>query len=436
MQQRLGSGCDLFFESLHQSAPVSIRINPQKQTEPDLPRIAWTEYGFFLPERPIFTLDPLFHAGCYYVQEASSMLLEQAVKQSVDLEKPIVALDLCAAPGGKSTHLLSLLNDNSLLVSNEVIKTRAHVLAENIQKWGHENVVVTQNDPEDFQSLPGFFDLIVVDAPCSGEGLFRKDPSAINEWSEQNVALCAQRQQRILANVWPALKEGGMLVYSTCTYNELENEQNLKWLREQHRVEFVKLSLETAWGVEEVQYSGILGYRCYPHRVYGEGFFFSVIRKTEAEESKSFRLKTSLPLASKKTKEQLQNWLTNQNQELLQLSDMLVAIPKEFTFEINVLSHQLNTVLRGTALATQKHDKFVPEHALAISRLLEQPNFPSLELSREETLTYLRKDVLIIGDGMKGFGLVTYQHVPLGWVNFLGNRINNLYPSSWRILMK
>jgi NOL1/NOP2/fmu family ribosome biogenesis protein len=227
-----------------------------------------------------------------------------------------------------------------------------------------------------------------------------------------------------------------MLVYSTCTYNELENEQNLKWLREQHRVEFVKLSLETAWGVEEVQYSGILGYRCYPHRVYGEGFFFSVIRKTEAEESKSFRLKTSLPLASKKTKEQLQNWLTNQNQELLQLSDMLVAIPKEFTFEINVLSHQLNTVLRGTALATQKHDKFVPEHALAISRLLEQPNFPSLELSREETLTYLRKDVLIIGDGMKGFGLVTYQHVPLGWVNFLGNRINNLYPSSWRILMK
>jgi len=213
------------FEQAHQQfPPVSIRFNPKKAHSPiDLTIIPWTSHGYYLGERPSFTLDPLFHAGSYYVQEASSMFLEQAFLQAVDRTKPINVLDLCAAPGGKSTHLLSLMNKESLLVTNEVIRSRASTLAENIQKWGYDNVAVTNNDPQDFKRLSGFFDVIVVDAPCSGEGLFRKDPGAMGQWSTDNVALCARRQQRILNDVWPALKEGGILIYSTCTYNELEN---------------------------------------------------------------------------------------------------------------------------------------------------------------------------------------------------------------------
>ena len=193
-------------------------------------------------ERPSFTLDPSFHGGKYYVQEASSMFLEQAFCATYQFSRiALNVLDLCAAPGGKSTHLLSLMNKNSLLVSNEVIQSRAAILSENIQKWGHGNVIVTNNDPKDFQRLPGFFDVIVVDAPCSGEGLFRKDPNALKEWSEDVVALCSRRQRRILNDVWPTLKTGGLLIYSTCTYNADENEENLKWLKEEYHVESIPL---------------------------------------------------------------------------------------------------------------------------------------------------------------------------------------------------
>ena len=182
-------------------------------------------------QRPSFTFDPLFHAGTYYVQEASSMFLEQALKQSVDLSQPLRVLDLCAAPGGKSTLLQSLLNKESLLVSNDVIKSRAAILEENIVKWGAANVVVTNNDPAHFARLENYFDAIVIDAPCSGSGLFRRDPEAINEWSENNVQLCSQRQQRIVADVWPALKQNGILIYSTCSYSAEEDEAILDWMQ-------------------------------------------------------------------------------------------------------------------------------------------------------------------------------------------------------------
>ena len=217
MRARLQDQWPAFQLSLQESSPTSIRLNPLKKSKVPEKKIPWTETGYYLEQRPRFTLDPLFHAGAYYVQEASSMLMEQGVRQSMDVTQPILALDLCASPGGKSTHLLSLLSADSFLVSNEVIRARASVLSENIQKWGYENVLVTNNDPIDFQLLPGFFDLIVVDAPCSGEGLFRKDQAAMKEWSVDNVQLCAQRQQRIVADVWPSLKEEGILLYSTCT---------------------------------------------------------------------------------------------------------------------------------------------------------------------------------------------------------------------------
>ncbi|HEY6063723.1 MAG TPA: RsmB/NOP family class I SAM-dependent RNA methyltransferase, partial [Chitinophagaceae bacterium] len=187
-------------------------------------KIPWTDVGYYLDTRPSFTFDPLFHAGCYYVQEASSMFLEQALRQTVDLSKPVKVLDLCAAPGGKSTHIQSLISKESLLVSNEVIRSRVNILKDNIIKWGCENVVVTNNDPKDFGRLKYYFDVIVVDAPCSGSGLFRRDANAINEWSKNSVQLCSQRQQRILADVWPALKKDGILIYSTCSYSKEEDE--------------------------------------------------------------------------------------------------------------------------------------------------------------------------------------------------------------------
>ncbi|MES1226926.1 MAG: RsmB/NOP family class I SAM-dependent RNA methyltransferase, partial [Bacteroidota bacterium] len=211
------------FVQIHESGEqiTSVRVNPNRTFNVEYStlnvqgKVPWSSNGYYLSERPSFTTDPLFHAGAYYVQEASSMFLEEAVKQTCDLSKPLKVLDLCAAPGGKSTLLQSIISNESLLISNEVIKSRVNILSENITKWGAANVVVTNNDPKDFQRLPEYFDLIVIDAPCSGSGLFRKDPEAITEWSSDNVMLCSQRQQRILADILPCLKPGGILIYST-----------------------------------------------------------------------------------------------------------------------------------------------------------------------------------------------------------------------------
>ena len=425
------------FESSHQQPSfTSIRLNPAKQKPYDLTKIAWTDFGYFLPERPSFTLDPTFHAGTYYVQEASSMFLEQAVKQTVDLTRSLRVLDLCAAPGGKSTHLLSLLNQESLLVSNEVIRSRASILSENIQKWGNANVVVTNNDPKDFQRLNGFFDVMVVDAPCSGEGLFRKDPRAIEEWSEDNVALCAQRQQRILADVWPALKQDGILIYCTCTYNAKENEENIGWLihNSKFKIQSLRVEHNNDWGVEEIIKNGIYGYRFFPHKVKGEGFFISVLRKKDEAEEVTMRTKTQLPLVSKKIAERVNDWLLHPHQLIL-LDDLIVALPEQFSTEINWLANNLSVVTKGTAVATLKHEKLIPEHAVALSLELNRDQFVQIELSLDQALAYLRKETPLIGEGQKGFALVTYQNHPLGWVNLLGNRINNLYPANWRVRM-
>jgi 16S rRNA C967 or C1407 C5-methylase (RsmB/RsmF family) len=235
------------FEKIHTSVEqiTSIRINPNKLSESSKALsfgeglgevVPWTETGYYLKTRPPFTFDPLFHAGCYYVQEASSMFLEQVLKQTTDLAKPLKVLDLSAAPGGKSTHIQSLISKDSLLVSNDVIRSRANILKDNIIKWGCGNVVVTSNDPKDFSKLENYFNVIVVDAPCSGSGLFRREPEAINEWSLNNVALCSQRQQRILADVWPALKKDGILIYSTCSYSKEEDEEIMDWIMREFAV--------------------------------------------------------------------------------------------------------------------------------------------------------------------------------------------------------
>ena len=266
-------------------------------------KIPWAEHGYYLESRPSFTFDPLFHAGCYYVQEASSMFLEQALKQTVDLSHPLKVLDLCAAPGGKSTHLLSLISNESLLVSNEVIRSRANILNDNIAKWGCSNVIVTNNDPRDFQRIENYFDVIVVDAPCSGSGLFRRDSEAIEEWSEQNVALCSQRQQRILADVLPALKNGGMLIYSTCSYSKQEDEEICEWLINELKIESLKLKFEENWNVIESDD----GYRFWPDKVKGEGFFIACFRKNNGDDEESYFPKVKAEKFSSREMEILEN---------------------------------------------------------------------------------------------------------------------------------
>jgi len=436
MREQLGEHWDAFGAAHRASPPISIRLNPAKLQHPPAgaSSIPWTTSGYYLNERPSFTLDPLFHAGAYYVQEASSMFLEQAFRQATDTGKALNVLDLCAAPGGKSTHLLSLMNDESLLVSNEVIRSRATVLAENIQKWGHNNAVVVHNDPQDFQRLPGFFDVMVVDAPCSGEGLFRKDPQAMNEWSPDNVQLCAKRQRRILSDVWPALKTGGLLIYSTCTYNHSENEENLAWLKQERNVEFVPLMLNEQWRIEATAYQGVTGYRFYPHRIKGEGFFLCVVRKTDDEREMRVRHKNSFTGPAKKVTEQLSAWIKDASEKtFIVRHDQIQCFPKSQAANIDFLVKNLYLINAGTVVATVKHEKLIPEHALALSVDLQRENFSRIDVSLQEAWQYLRKETLTIQADKKGYALICYEGTPLGWVNALDNRINNLYPSEWRI---
>jgi len=435
MRQRLGSEWPAF-EKIHQTtSPVSIRVNPKKKNNLYHERIPWTQFGYYLNERPVFTLDPSFHAGAYYVQEASSMFLEQVVRQVI-IDQPVRVLDLCAAPGGKSTHLLSLLSEDSLLVTNEVIRSRASILSENIQKWGHANVMVTNNDPEHFQKLEGFFDVIVVDAPCSGEGLFRKDAEAMSEWSTDNVNLCSQRQRRIVSDVWPSLKENGVLIYCTCTYSEEENENNLLWLSNEQDTEFLSIPFPSEWNVETIQKEKAIGYRFYPHRVNGEGFFIAAVKKRSEQNSISTRSRKIFQPATRKVKEQLNSWFIQPEQfEIIQQEDLLIQIPSSLYEEMQFLSNQLHIVNKGTAIAELKHEKLIPEHAFALSIHINSENFKQIDLTKDQALAYLSKENISIGEGQKGFALMTYEENRLGWANLLGNRVNNLYPSNWRIRM-
>ena len=246
---------DTDFFKIHQEGEqvTSIRVNPFKyinQFERS-PLVPWCSMGRYLDKRPAFIADPLFHAGCYYVQEASSMFLDHAIRHTVNLEEDLRVLDLCAAPGGKSTLIASLLNKDSLLVSNEIIKTRVPILSENLTKWGILNSVVTNNDPKDFARLTAYFDLMVIDAPCSGSGMFRKDPEAIKHWSEGAVQLCSQRQQRILADSYDALANGGILIYSTCSYSTAENEEIADWLCDNFDLTSIQIPINPDWEIVE-----------------------------------------------------------------------------------------------------------------------------------------------------------------------------------------
>ena len=432
------------FTAVHQSAQqvTSVRVNPAKWQAGDriyatelsgAARIPWTSLGYYLAERPSFTFDPLFHAGCYYVQEASSMFLELALRQTADLSAPLKVLDLCGAPGGKSTHLQSLISKASLLVTNEVIKSRVLVLEQNIIKWGASNVVITNNDPKHFTRLGSFFDVLVVDAPCSGSGLFRRDPEAIDEWSLNNVALCSQRQQRILSDALPALKEGGILIYSTCSYSKEEDEEIGDWLIREQGMEPLSLQVEEEWGiVQTTSAEGALGYRFFPDKVKGEGFFLSCFRKAAYSGEEKLRPQ-KLETASKSEKAVLEKWVDSTGQEFYKYRDALIAVPQHLSANYTIIKSSLNVYYAGTAIGQVMRDKLVPAHALALSSLLSA-SVPSTELTYEQAVKYLQRGEFSVEAKQTGWQVVSYKNHPLGWINALPNRINNYYPKEMRIL--
>jgi 16S rRNA C967 or C1407 C5-methylase (RsmB/RsmF family)/NOL1/NOP2/fmu family ribosome biogenesis protein len=436
------------FARVHEAGAqvTSVRINPSRTQTGifrDAPsgkilsaeKIPWTSFGYYLSERPSFTFDPLFHAGNYYVQEASGMFLEQAFRQLVPLNEPIRVLDLCGAPGGKSTHIHSLISSDSLLVSNEVIRQRSLVLQDNVLKWGCRNVIVTNNDPSVCGRMPGFFDVLVIDAPCSGSGLFRRDPEAIGEWSLNNVQLCHQRQQRILADALPCLKEGGLLVYSTCSFSREEDEEIMEWLTGEMGMTGERLELDPDWNiVETLDNCGAAGYRFYPDRLKGEGFFLACFRKTE-EVKTSKQRQAKLATAGQKVASVIRPFVDVQPEGLsiFEWKEQLHVMPEGLMEQLGAVMASWNVVYAGTRIGQVMKDRLVPDHALALSGLVGA-EVPRTALSYADAIRYLqRKEIRVEGE-KKGWSLAVYEENPLGWINILANRVNNYYPKELRIL--
>lgn len=435
------------FIAVHESGSqeVSVRLNNAKKAFPgsnqhlniDSP-VPWSSTGVYLKFRPSFTADPLFHAGAYYVQEASSMFLEEIIKQTCDLVQPLKVLDLCAAPGGKSTLIQSLISKESILVSNEVIKARVNILSENITKWGASNVVVTNNDPKDFQRIPAFFDLIVVDAPCSGSGLFRKDPEAITEWSIDNVMLCSQRQQRILSDVLPALKPGGVIIYSTCSYSIEEDEAILSWLTDSFSLSSLKIDISEYPNLVETDTAGgRYGYRFYPDKLRGEGFFIAAFKKPDTHVHQTEIKVKNNPVAVSKAEYSLLAPLIKNDISLdfFKWQDQIIGINAGLLKDVFILQSALYLKKAGVKIGSFIRGELIPDHEMALS-VFPSENVPYINVDLETALQYLRRSDINISTSAIGWVLIRYNQFALGWAKVLANRINNYYPREWRILNK
>jgi NOL1/NOP2/fmu family ribosome biogenesis protein len=359
------------------------------------------------------------------------MFLEQVFRQYVN--EPVRVLDLCAAPGGKSTHALSLLPEGSLFVANEPLPQRASVLAENIIKWGVPATMVTRNEPADFCSFGNFFDLVVVDAPCSGEGMFRKDSVAVEQWSVSNVEQCVKRQKRILSDIWPTLRPGGVLIYSTCTFNREENEDCVAWIADELGATPLAVETDDAWGVTGALVGDLPAYRFLPGYTAGEGFFIAALRKDGDASLAQPRQQRFQPAASK-LKAQLEEWVDNPSAfNFVQQGDRVVAMPREHTAAMLALQQKMKVLHCALPLADVKNNKLLPLHQLAMSSVLCKDAFSNVELEREKALAYLHREALTFDQAPVGYLLLTYNGAPIGFAKNIGNRANNLYPAEWRI---
>jgi 16S rRNA C967 or C1407 C5-methylase (RsmB/RsmF family)/NOL1/NOP2/fmu family ribosome biogenesis protein len=429
LRQRLSERHQVDVEALEQAlnrpSPISLRVNPAKGFDPGGEAVPWCSTGRYLTERPAFTFDPLLHAGCYYVQEASSMLLEQAVRQSGLMGQRVAALDLCAAPGGKSTHLRSLLHPSAVLVANEPEGTRRAILQENLWKWGQPNVVIGGGLRPRATREP-LFDLILVDAPCSGEGMFRKDPHAVKQWSEGLVRQCSAVQCELTSAAWELLRPGGTLIYSTCTWEEAENESQITALIDQG-AERVPLTLPAEVPVVP-GFEGAPGVRSYPHLVQGEGFFLAMLRKPGTWTALTPDVPSPSPRAP------WADWLcpTEEDVHATELDGVVHVVDAGWRSLMRKVDAVLRVVSPGIPVAERKSDVFHPLPALALNALLRDGAFPKVAVDEAQALRYLRGEALEASDA-QGFALLTYQGQGLGWLKGAGRRWNNRWPAPWRI---
>jgi NOL1/NOP2/fmu family ribosome biogenesis protein len=346
----------------------------------------------------------------------------------------IRVLDLCGAPGGKSTHLSSIIGDRGLLITNEVIRSRAGILAENITKWGLGNTLVSNNDPEAFSGLNDYFDMILVDAPCSGEGMF-SDQSVRDEWSQENAILCSERQKRIVMDIWPSLKGNGILIYSTCTFNPAENEEVIKWLSDETKAQSVKIDISCFSGIREICYKGITGYGFYPGKIKGEGLYISVLRKPgNSPEPIKLRLKKEDNQLTDNDSKIAERLIKTPLINLYRHGDIVynLSLPVE---EYLFLKKHLRIIKGGTALFKSRKEDFTPLHDLALYCKIRTDAFPLIELEYSQVISFLKKDNLILRDAVRGWILLTYKGVNLGFARNIGSRINNYFPVEWRIRM-
>ena len=444
LEEAIGSDNALVaFSAFESPAPSSIRCNPFKSGIcPEGRPVTWNAYGRILPERPVFTLDPHFHAGAYYVQDSSSMFVGHAFRRLLEsagkpVGRPFRVLDLCAAPGGKTTDLAASLRevfgDGFILVSNEVMKARAGVLADNVALWGDPNVVVTSDDPRAFAALPGFFDVIVADVPCSGEGMFRKDEEAQRQWSEDNVALCEARQRRITADVWPSLRQDGLFIYSTCTFNKYENDSNVQWIASELGAECLLEDdlLHAGEGVIKTA----LGYSLVPGHVEGEGQYCSALSKISEVEFRETRQKAARPSKTQTLPEGIVAGLLRVKAVTRLRGETVIAVPENISSDLALIEQALHVIAAGCAVGTLKGKVLVPDADLALSLMYDRTAFPEAEVDRDTALAYLHRDAITLPDAPKGYVAVVYGGLPLGFVKNLGNRCNSLHPQSRRIRM-
>ena len=434
--ETLGDEYPAFVAALAAPSLIGVRRNRRKRTHvfADAAPILWCPLGAMLPERPIFALDPLWHAGAYYVQEPSSMLLNFALRQFCDTRLIDTALDLCAAPGGKTTLLADFLEDANLIVANEPIRKRFGILRENVTRYGLTNVVCTNHDPADFAPLAGFFRLVLVDAPCSGEGLFRKDANAIKEWSEDNASLCALRQSRILESAVLLVASGGLLIYSTCTFNPAENDAQIANLLSRNEWEHLRLETPPEWGMEQTAY----GTQCWPHRVQGEGFYLSVLQRKGFEPCDSI-LPNTLPPGYRSALPSEEAPIFPFLKEpkayriLVRNSDNEVFLTPPSLGVISAVANALPRFSFGIRLGSFKGKDFIPSHELALS-VAVNPALLSVELSLPDALRYLRKESPTLPDDTpNGWTLMCYEKIPLGWAKVMPGRVNNYLPTDWRL---
>lgn len=427
-------------------SPVAVRVNRRKGCQPSFPlgcdSVPWEPDGFYLPERRQFTFMPELYAGRFYVQDASSMIVAEAVRRvSARLKAPFNVLDACAAPGGKTIGALAALSDGTFVLANEYEPERCAALIENLQRWGETNVAVSRGDAAGLARVGQIFDVVIADVPCSGEGMMRKSDAAVGQWSRRLIDDCAALQRRIVEGVWQTLRPGGYLIYSTCTFNTVENEENVLRLCNELGAEPVDLQLDSFPGVAGGVVAGLPCARCLPGKVRGEGQFVAVVRKPLDAESKLVSMPRRVPTVELP----FADCLDGEYAGFKGKDGDVYAVERRFVPLIGYLSSKINLVMPGLLAASPKGKDFMPAHPLGACRHLAAGSFPVLPVGYEKAIDFLRGEVLIIPDDVetpsveevvelpKGFMLVCHDGLPLGFAKNIGRRANNLVPSGRRI---